>query len=163
MILCVFFRVCYVQELGYDLTSMEQRPVGVGSIRWNTPIEGLRIADTLTNGTADFDVTVDYGAGTTDGHVQRDFNYINVFSTEYTWEELVLVAEFKHQKYTDIISGLGAPLTSLNKTYLLKISVNVNWVTIGFHWTMRPWFLRCSFNYIDSPRTPFRCRTAKFG
>ena len=76
-------------------------------VQWNTPLEGLRLRDTYSNGKVSFNSQY-----AVNDKMDYKLDYTNVFSAEYTWEEFVFVSEVTHSKNTTY--GLSGIFSGMN-------------------------------------------------
>lgn len=88
--------------------------VAGAALRWNTPFEGLRIGGTYRTAEADVSAAVNsefIPGGQAFYNADVTKNAVWVASTEYTWNDLVLTAEYSENKIDTLagVIGMGPP------------------------------------------------------
>ncbi|MBI5897096.1 MAG: hypothetical protein HZB24_14200 [Desulfobacterales bacterium] len=105
-----------------------------GALRWETPLEGMRIGYSIFDGAADIPITL---GGTIPATIEGSTT-IQIFSAEYTWHDLVVAAEYMHQKNESTIES-SIPIPDRNFTgesYYLSASYRfVDWFTLGAYYS----------------------------
>lgn len=108
-----------------------------GALRWNTPIDGLRLGGSYRNGVGD--VGLEY-TGMLPGYpdsieLEMDENSFWVLSAEYTWRELILSAEYSQNKLTTQAAGASEESTTAMGWYI-QASYRINdWLTAGVYYS----------------------------
>ena len=105
---------CMVRSLeimfqGTDM-NMESGAVYGGTLRYNTPLDGLRFGYSIAKGDADFD----FNNGAGKSYIAGGAEPGHVLSSEYSHGDLTLSAEWMRteQKFTSILATGGAPLVT---------------------------------------------------
>lgn len=96
-----------------------------GVLRWETPLEGLRLGYTYFMTDSDQYITVNEpyatSIGLTDPNIVTSGNGdVQVFSVEYTWSDLVVAAEYLQKSTTANV--LGAETKTVAESYYLSTS-----------------------------------------
>ncbi|MCG8686388.1 MAG: porin [Desulfobacterales bacterium] len=103
----------------------------VGSLRWNTPLEGWIIGVSGMTMKTDNPILVGGVVSTT----QETDNMLFTLSTEYTWNELVLAAEYQTFEVDSNINGTKSEVTS--EGYYLSASYRFNDLfTLGAYYSI---------------------------
>ena len=76
-----------------------------GALRWNTPLEGLIIGVSALQSTVDTPMDADLGFSFS-GNTESE-NTFYTASIEYTWENLVIAAEYQRYEADSIVSASG--------------------------------------------------------
>lgn len=101
-----------------------------GALWWGTPLEGFRV------GYSFFDVTMDVPLEFF-GILQTTMDYtalLHIFSAEYTWNDIVMAAEYKTKETNSTV--LGTESSTTGECYYLSASYTFNnWFTFGTYYT----------------------------
>jgi len=122
--------------------------VYIAALEWQTPINGLRLKWTYrtTDFTIHSEVTKEGEANTggllpegtalTNAPADRHANY--VYSIEYTWNDLLLAAEYQQVRSELIVDGPAFSFTQWlkNRGYYVSAAYRLNeWVEVGAYWS----------------------------
>lgn len=114
-----------------------------GSLQWRTPLPGLRISAThwnQKNFTVDIRNNVPLGPATPAGtplEVELK-NETTVFSVEYVWKDLTLVAEYNHEDIRYAIPGAPVPpVKQIGEAYYAGASYRfTDWFELGGYYSV---------------------------
>ncbi|BBO83274.1 hypothetical protein DSCO28_38400 [Desulfosarcina ovata subsp. sediminis] len=103
----------------------------IGALRWETPIDGLKLGYTYFHAPADTPVLV---GGVMEATLSNTFQF-HVGSVEYTWNNLVLSAEYMQRKTDSEV--LGTDSTAKAESYYLMASYALyDWMTLGAYYSV---------------------------
>jgi hypothetical protein len=112
-----------------------------GSLQWSTPLDGLRVGGSYLTLSLDSDIRTNYPFGPlpAGSSLVADFNDITnyVASAEYTWNDLVLAAEYTRQELTFGIDNVLPEDTTKSEGYYLSASYRfTDWLQVGTYYSV---------------------------
>ncbi len=130
----------------FEADDFEMGETYVGSLQWQTPLDGLRLRGTIRR--SDLEMPATTGAALAGWGIPIGTEFVYemartrtiVGSIEYSWNDLVVAAEYQDTKadaYIDI-PGLGnfTDSTSNNDGYYVSASYRVNdWLEVGSYYS----------------------------
>lgn len=121
---------------GSDIRDFDIEEVFAGSLQWDTPIQGLRLA--YTTGMYDFSADMDIptgGPAALQGEMEFEDLIHYTYGAEYRWRDLVLAAEYFNIEFdlTPIIAGIQQPKeTTEMEGYYFSASYRLaDWLQLG--------------------------------
>jgi hypothetical protein len=133
------------------------------AIRWNTPIEGLRLGATNIN----TDITFSGNVGPFNLKTNLTYDYSYVLSAEYAWNNLTLASEYARTKMVTDLSLNGVPMVSgasVSEKYYAQISYRFcDWFEMGTYYSVfypdvddkggdwqKDWTISARFDVLDN-------------
>jgi len=111
-----------------------------GALRWETPIEGLRVGYTFLTAETHQNMTVNEPYATALGLVDPTIvtsgkGDVQVFSVEYTWRDLIVAAEYMQRAVTSVLPGEETETDS--ESYYLSASYRfTDLFTLGAYYSV---------------------------
>ncbi|BBO81058.1 hypothetical protein DSCO28_16240 [Desulfosarcina ovata subsp. sediminis] len=108
-----------------------------GSFRWNTPLDGLRLGAYAFSTTSEQAVTMSETFGGGAGNMDSDV-FIQVYSVEYSWNNLILAAEWwlQERDFTVTTALFEQDDTTDSESYYLSASYQfTDWFTLGAYYS----------------------------
>jgi hypothetical protein len=126
---------------GGEVDNFDADEVFAGSLRWNTPVDGLRFGSTVF--LEDFEVTAALpviGPFTLDGFFRVKDVLFRTYSVEYTWGNLVLASEYFSLKFKTYpyIAGMAQPRdkTMMEGWYISGTYRFTDWFEAGTYYSI---------------------------
>ena len=134
----------YMENLSgglFSVTDINVDDAYVGSLQWNTPLEGLRVGGSIFNLSFKSDIKTVAAFGSapigTDLVMDTDDMTFYVLSAEYTWDNLVLAAEYLNQKAKSLIQNISPETTQESEGYYVSAAYRfTDWLELGTYYSV---------------------------
>lgn len=118
--------------------SVDSNVAYAGSLKWNTPLDGLLFGVSALNASFENDVTLGpvFGPGAgRPGHTEISTDFITL-STEYTWKNLVVAAEYQQMKTENWLKGVARTETTSEGYYVSAAYRFSDLFSLGTHYSI---------------------------